>query len=134
MPPDAASSPPPGLASSRNEGSGRGLARRLSLEAAATPSVRVIDTNATIPLRYSILDTPPWPETLILGVQHFLTFVGSTVSIVFVTVIPAGGSRDDVARVVACLFFVSGIITLVQVKERRGREEDRGGCGSWCVL
>ena len=65
-------------------------------------------------MRYSILDRPPWQVTLILGVQHFLVFIGSTVGVVAITVPPMGASRDDVALATSTLFFVSGIITLIQ--------------------
>lgn len=41
-------------------------------------------------------------------------FIGSTVSIVFVTIPACGGDRDDVAHVISSLFFVSGLITLTQ--------------------
>lgn len=148
------------------DGSARGgLVRRLSLEAASVPSVRVVDTDPTHakreymrllcvcmcvfgrptrkggrgrtqlgpkctkkcggraldhglppppPVRYSILDRPPWYETAILGLQHFLVFIGSTVSMCYISIPPMGGSREDVGNVIATLFFVSGIITLLQ--------------------
>ena len=41
-------------------------------------------------------------------------FIGSTVSIIFLTIEPMGGNKEDVARAISTLFFVSGIITLVQ--------------------
>ena len=71
-------------------------------------------TPAHPPVRYDILARPPWYETLILGVQHFFVFIGSTASMMFITIPVAGGDRDDVARAISTLFFVSGIITLVQ--------------------
>ena len=37
-------------------------------------------------VRYSILDIPPWHESVLLGFQHYLTMLGSTVLIPFLIV------------------------------------------------
>jgi hypothetical protein len=44
-------------------------------------------------LLYSILDVPPWWECSLLGFQHYLTMLGSTVLIPFLLV-PAMGGTD----------------------------------------
>ncbi|MBL4847996.1 MAG: solute carrier family 23 protein [Planctomycetes bacterium] len=67
-------------------------------------------------LIYGIDDVPPIPETLALGFQHYLTMFGSTVAIpLFLG--PAFGipaNSTDMAALMATMFFVSGITTLLQ--------------------
>ncbi|CAL8465374.1 g4910 [Coccomyxa elongata] len=65
-------------------------------------------------MRYGILDVPVWYETLLLGFQHYLTMLGSTVLIPFLVIPPMGGTPEDLAAVIGTIFFISGIITLVQ--------------------
>lgn len=65
-------------------------------------------------MRYTILDNPPWWEAIALGFQTYLTLLGSTVLIPFICVPPMGGSPTDLANVICTIFFVSGIITLLQ--------------------
>eukprot|EP00882_Tetradesmus_deserticola_P003909 GHRQ01004134.1.p1 GENE.GHRQ01004134.1~~GHRQ01004134.1.p1 ORF type:complete len:143 (+),score=30.74 GHRQ01004134.1:206-634(+) len=65
-------------------------------------------------MRYTILDHPPWWEAIALGFQTYLTLLGSTVLIPFICVPPMGGSPTDLANVICTIFFVSGIITLLQ--------------------
>ena len=66
-------------------------------------------------LLYSIDDTPPIQETIILGLQHYLTMFGSTVAIPLLLA-PAFGIIDPVEKgwLIATMFFVSGITTLLQ--------------------
>ena len=66
-------------------------------------------------LLYSIDDNPPRLETIILGLQHYLTMFGSTVAIPLLLA-PAFGMVDPVEKgwLIATMFFVSGITTLLQ--------------------
>ncbi len=66
-------------------------------------------------LLYSIEDYPPPLETIILGLQHYLTMFGSTVAIPLLLA-PAFGITDPVEKgwLIASMFFVSGITTLLQ--------------------
>ena len=66
-------------------------------------------------LLYSIDDNPPRLETIILGLQHYLTMFGSTVAIPLLLA-PALGIVDPVEKgwLIATMFFVSGITTLLQ--------------------
>lgn len=66
-------------------------------------------------LLYSIEDYPPPIETIILGLQHYLTMFGSTVAIPLLLA-PAFGITDPVEKgwLIASMFFVSGITTLLQ--------------------
>ena len=67
------------------------------------------------PLLYNIDDNPPVLETAILGLQHYLTMFGSTVAIPLLLA-PALGIEDPVQKgwLIATMFFVSGITTLLQ--------------------
>ena len=67
-------------------------------------------------LAYSIDDVPPWYLCILLGFQHYLTMFGATVAIPFV-ITPALCMEDnDPSRgyVISTLFFVSGLVTLIQ--------------------
>jgi nucleobase transporter 1/2 len=66
-------------------------------------------------LLYNIDDSPPVLETAILGLQHYLTMFGSTVAIPLLLA-PALGIEDPVQKgwLIATMFFVSGITTLLQ--------------------
>ena len=66
-------------------------------------------------LLYNIDDNPPVLETAILGLQHYLTMFGSTVAIPLLLA-PALGIEDPVQKgwLIATMFFVSGITTLLQ--------------------
>lgn len=71
----------------------------------------------TAELIYGIDDVPPLGEGLLLGLQHYLTMFGSTVAIPLILSEPLGieqGSHDQ-AMLIATMFFVSGITTLLQV-------------------
>ncbi|GIL76348.1 hypothetical protein Vretifemale_5964 [Volvox reticuliferus] len=65
-------------------------------------------------LRYTVIDVPPWHVCLILGFQHYLTMLGSTIVIPALLVPTMGGNPKDHARVVQTIFFVSGLNTLIQ--------------------
>lgn len=64
---------------------------------------------------YGIDDVPPVGECITLGFQHYLTMFGSTVAIPLLLA-PALGITDPVEKgyLIATMFFVSGITTLLQ--------------------
>jgi nucleobase transporter 1/2 len=66
-------------------------------------------------LLYGIDDKPPVVETTVLGLQHYLTMFGSTLAIPLLLA-PAFGISDPVELgwLIATMFFVSGITTLLQ--------------------
>jgi len=69
-----------------------------------------------IELLYSINDCPPWHLTILLGLQHYLTMVGATITIPFILT-PAMCMMDtdpDRASILSTIFFVSGLVTLLQ--------------------
>ncbi len=66
-------------------------------------------------LIWGINDTPPVLETAVLGLQHYLTMFGSTVAIPLLLA-PAFVITNPVEKgwLIATMFFVSGITTLLQ--------------------
>lgn len=69
---------------------------------------------ADLHVRYAVLERPAYWECAVLGFQHYLTMLGSTVLIPFLLVPAMGGTPGDLARVIGCIFFVSGLITMLQ--------------------
>ncbi|PNW70367.1 hypothetical protein CHLRE_17g716800v5 [Chlamydomonas reinhardtii] len=65
-------------------------------------------------LKYTVTQVPPAHVCMLLGFQHYLTMLGSTVVIPALLVPAMGGGPEDQARVVQTIFFVSGINTLLQ--------------------
>ena len=66
-------------------------------------------------LIYGIDDKPPVGETIVLGLQHYLTMFGSTVAIPLILSEPLGIKDPvDIGLLIATMFFVSGITTLMQ--------------------
>ncbi|KAL4459050.1 hypothetical protein ABPG75_013915 [Micractinium tetrahymenae] len=63
---------------------------------------------------YGVTDRPPWLLTAVLGLQTFLTMLGSTVMTPLLLVPAMGGTTQDTADVVCTCFFASGINTLLQ--------------------
>ncbi|XP_061355969.1 nucleobase-ascorbate transporter 3 [Gastrolobium bilobum] len=65
-------------------------------------------------LHYCIHSNPSWPELLLLGFQHYIVMLGTTV-LIATTLVPAmGGNHGDKARVIQSLLFMSGVNTLLQ--------------------
>ena len=67
-------------------------------------------------LVYGIDDVPPTGETLALGFQHYLTMFGSTVAVPLLLSKPLGIDKDPekLGALIATMFFVSGITTMLQ--------------------
>ncbi|KAJ0965416.1 hypothetical protein J5N97_026554 [Dioscorea zingiberensis] len=65
-------------------------------------------------ISYCITSPPPWPEAILLGFQHYLVMLGTTVIIPTVLVPQMGGGNDEKARVIQTLLFVAGLNTLLQ--------------------
>ncbi|OIV89871.1 hypothetical protein TanjilG_23136 [Lupinus angustifolius] len=63
---------------------------------------------------YCITSPPPWPEAILLGFQHFLVMLGTTVLIPTALVPQMGGGNEEKAKVIQTLLFVAGINTLLQ--------------------
>eukprot|EP00094_Tigriopus_californicus_P011188 TCALIF_10797-PA protein Name:"Similar to Slc23a1 Solute carrier family 23 member 1 (Mus musculus)" AED:0.17 eAED:0.17 QI:0/0.91/0.84/1/0.83/0.76/13/482/578 len=67
-------------------------------------------------LIYKIDDVPPHYMSMFLGLQHYLTMFGSTVSIPFIVCPALCMENDDPGRgyIISTIFFVSGLVTLLQ--------------------
>jgi len=65
-------------------------------------------------LAYCINDNPSIGTSIVLGFQHYLTMIGTTVLIPVLIFRAFGGQPHDLARVVQSALFVSAINTLLQ--------------------
>lgn len=65
-------------------------------------------------LHYCIHSNPSWHQTCILGFQHYVVMLGTSVLITNSIVPLMGGNAGDRARVIQCLLLMSGINTLIQ--------------------
>lgn len=67
-------------------------------------------------LSYLIDESPPWYVCLLLGFQHFLTMLGSTLAIPFIISEPMCFANNSLAisEVLSTIYFVSGLVTLLQ--------------------
>lgn len=63
---------------------------------------------------FCITSPPPWPEAILLGFQHYLVMLGTTVLIPTALVPQMGGDTEDKAKVIQTLLFVAGLNTLAQ--------------------
>ncbi|KAG5522286.1 hypothetical protein RHGRI_034465 [Rhododendron griersonianum] len=63
---------------------------------------------------YCITSPPPWPEAILLGFQHYLVMLGTTVLIPSSLVPQMGGGNEQKAKVIQTLLFVAGLNTLTQ--------------------
>ncbi|MCD7463378.1 Nucleobase-ascorbate transporter 7 [Datura stramonium] len=63
---------------------------------------------------YCVNSNPSWPEAIILGFQHYLVMLGTTVIIPTVIVPQMGGGNEEKAQVIQTLLFVAGVNTLLQ--------------------
>ncbi|KAL9267430.1 Nucleobase-ascorbate transporter 7-like protein [Drosera capensis] len=63
---------------------------------------------------YCITSSPHWPEAIILGFQHYVVMLGTTVIIPTILVPQMGGGNEEKAQVIQTLLFVAGLNTLLQ--------------------
>ncbi|KAL4633940.1 hypothetical protein ACB092_04G160200 [Castanea dentata] len=63
---------------------------------------------------FCITSPPPWPEAILLGFQHYLVMLGTTVIIPTALVPQMGGGNVEKAEVIQTLLFVAGLNTLLQ--------------------
>ena len=65
-------------------------------------------------VEYGIEDRPPLGQSVLLGVQHYLTMIGATVAIPLILAGAMEMPPAETARLVGTFFVVSGIATLLQ--------------------
>nr|GMD05164.1 nucleobase-ascorbate transporter 4-like isoform X1 [Ipomoea batatas] len=63
---------------------------------------------------FCVNSNPSWAEAIILGFQHYLVMLGTTVIIPTIIVPQMGGTHREKAELVQTLLFVSGVNTLLQ--------------------
>jgi xanthine/uracil permease len=63
---------------------------------------------------YGIEDKPPLGQSILLGTQHWLTMIGSTIAIPLVIAGAIGFNGSQTAQLVGTFFVVSGVATLAQ--------------------
>ncbi|CAN6550667.1 unnamed protein product [Malus baccata var. baccata] len=63
---------------------------------------------------YCITSPPPWPEAILLGFQHYLVMLGTTVLIPTSLVPQMGGGNGEKAKMIQTILFVAGLNTLLQ--------------------
>uniref|UniRef100_A0A5B7BYG3 Putative nucleobase-ascorbate transporter 4-like n=1 Tax=Davidia involucrata TaxID=16924 RepID=A0A5B7BYG3_DAVIN len=87
----------------------------------ASGSAKVVDEFVPHPVKdqlpgidVCVNSNPSWPEAIILGFQHYLVMLGTTVIIPTIIVPLMGGGNKEKAEVIQTLLFVSGVNTLLQ--------------------
>ncbi|XP_077233468.1 nucleobase-ascorbate transporter 7-like [Tasmannia lanceolata] len=65
-------------------------------------------------VEYCMASPPHWPEAVVLGFQHYLVMLGTTVLIPSSLIPQMGGGNEEKARVIQTLLFVAGLNTLFQ--------------------
>ncbi|ESQ35807.1 hypothetical protein EUTSA_v10007311mg [Eutrema salsugineum] len=65
-------------------------------------------------ITYCLASPPPWPETILLGFQHYLVMLGTTVLIPTMLVSKIDGRNEDKVKMIQTLLFVSGLNTFLQ--------------------
>ncbi|KAL4347139.1 hypothetical protein GQ457_17G011710 [Hibiscus cannabinus] len=63
---------------------------------------------------FCLSSAPSWPEAILLGFQHYLVMLGTSVLISSILVPLMGGGNVEKADVINTILFVSGINTLLQ--------------------
>ncbi|KAJ8768985.1 hypothetical protein K2173_023980 [Erythroxylum novogranatense] len=63
---------------------------------------------------FCISSSPPWPEAVLLGFQHYVVMLGNTVIIPSILVPLMGGGNEEKAELINTVLFVAGINTLLQ--------------------
>ncbi|XP_039047185.1 nucleobase-ascorbate transporter 4-like [Hibiscus syriacus] len=61
---------------------------------------------------FCLSSTPSWPEAVLLGFQHYLVMLGTTVIVSSILVPLMGGGNVEKDDVISTILFVAGINTL----------------------
>ncbi|XAR72972.1 hypothetical protein NMG60_11019795 [Bertholletia excelsa] len=63
---------------------------------------------------FCVNSNPSWPAAIVLGFQHYIVMLGTTVIIPSIIVPVMGGGNREKAEVIQTLLFVAGVNTLLQ--------------------
>ncbi|QFU83641.1 uracil-xanthine permease family protein [Natronorubrum aibiense] len=72
------------------------------------------DTDGSIQLEYEIDDRPPWPKSILLGLQHVAVMIVPATAVAYVVAGGVGLSAADTAYIVQMVLLFSGLATIVQ--------------------
>ncbi|WP_049923861.1 uracil-xanthine permease family protein [Halopiger djelfimassiliensis] len=72
------------------------------------------DRDGSDDVAYGIDDRPPMSESVVLGIQHYLTMVGANIAVPLILAEAMGMPPGIRARFIGTFFVVSGIATLAQ--------------------
>ncbi|XP_028392387.1 solute carrier family 23 member 1-like [Dendronephthya gigantea] len=73
------------------------------------------ENNEDTELNYLIDENPPWHMAILLGLQHYLTMFGATVSLpIILSPVLCVNDPVDTGKLISTIFLVSGIATLLQ--------------------
>ncbi|SDK72748.1 uracil-xanthine permease family protein [Natronorubrum texcoconense] len=72
------------------------------------------ETDGSIQLEYGLDDRPPWPKSLLLGLQHVAVMIVPATAVAFIVAGDVGLSVADTAYIVQMVLLFSGLATVVQ--------------------
>ncbi|SIR87961.1 uracil-xanthine permease family protein [Natronorubrum thiooxidans] len=72
------------------------------------------DTDGSIQLEYELDDRPPWPKSILLGLQHVAVMIVPATAVAFVVAGGVGLDPADTAYIVQMVLLFSGLATVVQ--------------------
>ncbi|KAK9069488.1 hypothetical protein SSX86_011392 [Deinandra increscens subsp. villosa] len=65
-------------------------------------------------VKYCVNSPPPWKDAVLLGFQHYIVTLGTTILIPTMALSQMGGDNAEKAKVIQTLLFLSGFNTLMQ--------------------
>ncbi len=74
----------------------------------------VADESVGDDIEYGIDEQPPLGESMVLGIQHYLTMVGANIAVPLILADAMGMPSGVTARFIGTFFVVSGLATLAQ--------------------
>ncbi|MFC4550830.1 MULTISPECIES: uracil-xanthine permease family protein [Halorussus] len=72
------------------------------------------DTDGAIELEYGLDDRPPWPKSLLLGLQHVAVMIVPATAVAYIVAGAVGLGAADTAYIVQMVLLFSGLATVVQ--------------------
>ncbi len=72
------------------------------------------ETDGSIQLEYGLDDKPPWPKSVLLGLQHVAVMIVPATAVAFIVAGDVGLSGADTAYIVQMVLLFSGLATVVQ--------------------